>query len=182
MSEAGLWKYLRSHVVGVDWVRVENPVFPGTPDVNYAIDETDRATEGWAELKWVPRFPKKETKPVFGPKKGLSVQQVRWINRRTSYGARVWIIAGVGKLIYVLDGWTYANRFNAMTTADFQEVSPAYVLERRGDAHFQIRLIRILLEATRRPFAFARSDTRLELPYTRAGACARSTRTFRRRA
>jgi hypothetical protein len=156
VSESGLWKYLRSHVPGVDWVRVENPVHPGTPDVNYAIDQSSRSSiDGWTELKWVPHFPRKPTKPVFGDKKGLNVAQVRWIKRRTKYGGRVWIVAGVGKLIYFLHGSSYADSFNQLVTADFESIHPMWVLRRNGDAAFEAKVIRLLTMPGRRPLGLA---------------------------
>lgn len=51
-SESLMWKRLRPHLVAarLDPVRVENPIHPGTPDVNLS-------NGWWIELKCVPRWP-----------------------------------------------------------------------------------------------------------------------------
>lgn len=50
-SESLQWKKLRPHLVAakLDPVRVENPIHPGTPDVNLVC--------GWVELKSMPSWP-----------------------------------------------------------------------------------------------------------------------------
>lgn len=54
-SESLQWKKLRPHLVAakLDPVRVENPIHPGTPDVNLA-------NGWWIELKSMPIIPRPE--------------------------------------------------------------------------------------------------------------------------
>lgn len=71
-----------------DAVAVENPAYPGTPDVNYV--------EGWIELKWLRRWPSNAwTAPVrldhFTP------QQRTWLLRRSRRGGNVHVLLQVGR-------------------------------------------------------------------------------------
>jgi len=82
---------MRSKVVKIlereDAKAVENPVHPGTPDVNYI--------EGWIELKQVPEWPANEETPLriahFTP------QQRVWLMRRCSMGGRAHLLLQVGR-------------------------------------------------------------------------------------
>lgn len=77
-AESSMWKKLRPHllVAKLDPVRVENPIHPGTPDVNLCDGR-------WIELKCIPAWPKRETTVVridhFTP------QQRVWLYRRWRY-------------------------------------------------------------------------------------------------
>lgn len=57
-SESGMWKKLRPVLLAakLDPVRVENPIHPGTPDVNL--------TCGWLELKSIMSWPARASTPV----------------------------------------------------------------------------------------------------------------------
>lgn len=69
----------------LDAVSIENPVHPGTPDVNY--------TEGWLELKWARRWPKNASTPLrmdhFTP------QQKIWLQRRARKGGTAFLLLNV---------------------------------------------------------------------------------------
>ena len=71
----------------LDAISVENPVHPGTPDVNYV--------HGWIELKALPVWPAKPTSPVrldhFRP------EQKVWIARRIRHGGRVDLLLRVDR-------------------------------------------------------------------------------------
>lgn len=127
MSESRLWDYLRTRVSGVDWVRVENPVCPGTPDVNYAI----RSIEGWIELKFREDYPKRKTTRVFDDETGLSAEQKIWINRRILHGGTVWICAGVADLILFIPG-SYASSFNRLALDTLLKHSALTLSRRRS--------------------------------------------------
>ena len=49
MSEDAMWDSLRPVIRSLDTVRVENPIVPGTPDVNY--------NQCLIELKFAERWP-----------------------------------------------------------------------------------------------------------------------------
>ena len=79
-----------------DAVSVENPAYPGTPDVNYV--------EGWIELKWEREFPKKADS-VFRVEH-FSPQQRVWLHRRHRKGGKCWLLLQVGKEWMLFDGMT----------------------------------------------------------------------------
>ncbi len=89
-SERALWQTVRRRLGphGV-FVRVENRVGIGTPDVVYCIDEQ----VGWLELKYAERWP---------PKSGLTLRhltmaQLWWMRDWRRVGGRAWILLQVGK-------------------------------------------------------------------------------------
>lgn len=137
MSEAGLWNYIRDHVPGPDWVRVENSVGPGTPDVNYSYD----GSEGWIELKWVAQFPKSPRVCVFGNRRGLRPAQKVWIRRRTLKKGSVWIVAGVGRHVFFIPG-DCAFAFNRFRRSDLENHSALSIA--RGDPTFGDRVLELL--------------------------------------
>jgi len=67
----------------LDAISVENPVGPGTPDVNYV--------EGWIELKWLRSWPKRAETPVTLDHE-LTTEQRAWARRRTKRGGRAWVM------------------------------------------------------------------------------------------
>lgn len=73
----------RAHLHGV---AVENPCWPGTPDVNFA--------GGWIELKQQDRWPKRASTPLRLDHE-LSKEQAIWHAKREAAGERVWVIVHV---------------------------------------------------------------------------------------
>lgn len=122
--EHQLWNYLRNRIdPSTHLVRVENQVYPGTPDVNYA----NRHGEGWIELKDRATLPRDYQKtPVFTRKTGLSKGQIEWINARQAAYGNVWIIARVQKVIFFIPG-QHASNFNYATIANFCRLSNAII-------------------------------------------------------
>lgn len=68
-------------------VAVENPACPGTPDVSFV--------EGWIELKWVRRWPEKETTPLIV--EHYTLEQRIWQMRRRMAGGTCWFLLQVSK-------------------------------------------------------------------------------------
>jgi hypothetical protein len=100
MPESRLWQRL-NQAFGLegDWVRVENPARPGTPDVNFAWlppGEREAVREGWIELKQMPSFPKKYESAIFRIPHYTPQQRV-WIRRRSRAGGHVWVLLHVEK-------------------------------------------------------------------------------------
>jgi len=101
--ESDLWRLLKKELKGPgrDFVRVENPIMPGTPDVNYSINSVD----GWIELKEIPSLPKRAGSAVRVPH--FMPQQRLWIRRRGSAGGRVFVLLRVkSPVMYFLLPWT----------------------------------------------------------------------------
>lgn len=73
-----MWKKIRPIFVAakLDPVRVENPIYPGTPDVNLADGR-------WIELKYLAGWPARETSVLRIPH--FTEQQRVWLYRRWHY-------------------------------------------------------------------------------------------------
>lgn len=93
MRESGVWKSIRGAIKSLDPVRVENPIHPGTPDVNYI--------GGWLELKSLPRLP--EADAIFKIKH-FTPQQRSWALRRHEAGGRVFMLVRAGNHWILLRG------------------------------------------------------------------------------
>jgi hypothetical protein len=76
-SEAALWKSIRPYLQAakLDPVRVENPIGPGTPDVNFI--------GGWMELKSIEAWPVRDASIV--TIKHFTPQQRVWLFKRWKY-------------------------------------------------------------------------------------------------
>lgn len=96
--EASAWKLLRPFLLAhrLDPVRVENPVHPGTPDVNL--------TGCWIELKAITRFPARSSTIVRIPT--YTQQQRVWLLRRWRAGGDAWLALYVQscRLWFLFDG------------------------------------------------------------------------------
>lgn len=119
MSEARFWKKLRRHLPPGHYVRVENAVGNGDPDVDFCV----RGVEGKIELKWVPKFPALPTTPVLGEHKGLRSSQKVWIETRLHHGGHVIIAVGVKDQVYWFPG-SEARQVNTYCQADFPQGVP----------------------------------------------------------
>lgn len=77
-NESLMWRKLRPVLLAarLDPVRVENPIHPGTPDVNLA-------NGCWIELKCIPGWPVRTSSPV--QIRHYTPQQRVWIYRRWKY-------------------------------------------------------------------------------------------------
>jgi hypothetical protein len=74
-AESAMWKKVRPILLEakLDPVRVENPIHPGTPDVNLCDGR-------WMELKCIPAWPEREKTKV--RIKHFTPQQRVWLYRR----------------------------------------------------------------------------------------------------
>jgi hypothetical protein len=74
-----------------DAQRHEDKYSDGIPDVSFAY----RGTDGWLELKVIPRFPKNEDHPISIPH--LRPAQVNWMEKRARWGnGKVFMLLMVG--------------------------------------------------------------------------------------
>lgn len=93
MSESGQRGRVTRALRELDAIAVENPVYPGTPDVNYI--------GGWLELKWLRRWPKGVDTPVridhYTP------QQKAWGLRRKRRGGKVHVLLQVQREWLLMD-------------------------------------------------------------------------------
>jgi hypothetical protein len=103
----------------VNAIAVENPIHPGTPDVNYV--------NGWIELKYLEKWPKNaDLMPV---KIGhFTPQQRIWLRKRSSYGGKVFLLLKVGKREHLLfKGDDAANYIGIFTRQQLIELSCCYM-------------------------------------------------------
>ena len=78
----------------LDAYPVENPAYPGTPDVNFL--------NGWLELKHLPNWPVRANTPVqlghFTPRQRI------WLRKRWRAGGGAWLLLQVGSDWLLFDG------------------------------------------------------------------------------
>lgn len=92
MEKTEMEQHMRQKVVKslnkekLDAVSIENPAYPGTPDIN--------CTAGWLELKWIKQWP-----PQNGPVRirHFTPQQRCWLVRRWLADSRCWLVLQVEK-------------------------------------------------------------------------------------
>lgn len=85
--ESLMWKKLRPHLLAakLDPVRVENPIHPGTPDVN--------CLSCWVELKAIASWPARATSCV--SLRWYTPGQRVWLYRRWRAGGRSYLLLEV---------------------------------------------------------------------------------------
>jgi hypothetical protein len=86
--ESSMWKKLRPHLLAakLDPVRVENPIHPGTPDVNLV-------NGSWIELKAMARWPVRDSH-LFAIRHFTPQQRV-WLYKRWRAGGRTYLLLEV---------------------------------------------------------------------------------------
>lgn len=93
-TEQSLWRYIREGMEG-RWhgQRHEDKLARGVPDVSYGIELDDKPVNGWLELKQVngERF----------KNPGLSLDQVRWLEKRGATGGRCYLLVGTTDAYYL---------------------------------------------------------------------------------
>lgn len=82
MSESGQRGRVIRALKPLHAIPVENPIGPGTPDVNYI--------EGWIELKWLRRWPARAETVVALPH--FTLGQRRWLRNRHRDGGAAWLL------------------------------------------------------------------------------------------
>ena len=106
MREKNLWKWLRLVLPQGQYSRIESgDISPGFPDVDWQIGSYDQSFSGKFELKSA-KDPNAEV-PFPDEKTGLHRSQQLWIKEHVRFGGNVWIIAEVGKIVYVISGRNY---------------------------------------------------------------------------
>ena len=109
--------YMRSVVVKalkpLHAVSVENPVGPGTPDINYC--------EGWLELKALDAWPVRPDTVVRVPH--FTQQQRILLTKRAAAGGNVWLLLTVGRTWMLFEGVVAANHVGKVTKDELLELS-----------------------------------------------------------
>lgn len=123
---------------GRDPISVENPAYPGTPDVNFV--------EGWVELKQLPEWPKKEATPVAVPH--FTPQQRIWLLKRARAGGNIWLLLQVEKEWLLLDGATASEYLGRVPKSELIFRSTLYM---KAGLDRQALTDKISLGKTRQP-------------------------------
>jgi hypothetical protein len=108
MNEAGMRQIVVKALKGLDAMSVENPVRPGTPDINYI--------EGWVELKVLEKWPARPHTKVkvdcFTP------QQRVWLRRRQKRGGAAFFLILIEKDWLLFDGEVAGLQIGYMNKAE----------------------------------------------------------------
>ena len=99
MSEQVMRQRVIHALKRLDAISVENAVYPGTPDVNFA--------EGWIELKWVNEWPACDGSTVV--LRHFTAQQRVWLMRRWRAGGNAWLMLQCKREWFLFTGETAAN-------------------------------------------------------------------------
>lgn len=115
---------MRSFVIRVmnptlDAVAVENPAYPGTPDVNY--------TKGWIELKWLRHWPARKDSVV--QLEHYTQKQKLWLRRRHLAGGQVFLLLKVSREWLL---FTYPNLLNVGLLAREELINSAFKYWKNG--------------------------------------------------
>ena len=91
---------------------VENPVGPGTPDVNCIC--------GWIELKWMRRWPR-----LGGVVRidHFTPQQRNWLRRRWEKGGGAWLLLQVGQEYLLFEGPTAAEHVGMVNRTRLRQLA-----------------------------------------------------------
>lgn len=121
-----LWENLRGLLpADCHTTRIENEVEAGFPDIHY----TYKGVSGTIELK------KSRSSMLSQPFKngGLRKAQIDWIEEEIEADGIVWIVAQVGRHIFVVHGM-HAPKFNDYTVPELMGASTAYWIAGRYPA------------------------------------------------
>lgn len=115
MSEGTMRRRVVRELRELDAVSVENPVHPGTPDVNFI--------GGWVELKWARRWPERG-----GPLRldHFTREQRVWLRRRWHRGGAAWLLLQVGREWMLFDGEVAAHVVGRSTRGELQRHAAAH--------------------------------------------------------
>lgn len=127
-------------------IAVENPVLPGTPDVNYV--------EGWIELKRLDKWPARKTTVVRIPT--YTPQQKVFAVRRRRVGGQSWFLLQVGNEWLLLDAADAAVSINKSTRQELISKTLYYW----GDGLVDEELVNVLRDTVLTPWEVSQLDQR----------------------
>lgn len=128
-NESVMWRKVRPTLIAarLDPVRVENPIHPGTPDVNLCDGR-------WIELKCINAWPDRETNLVRIPH--FTPQQRVWLYRRWKYApGSTFLLLEIrsDKQWLLFDGDVAAKIVGRETTSVHRTSARAVLMERDLD-------------------------------------------------
>lgn len=113
MLERDVWLFIKSvetNMFRTRWMRCENAVAIGVPDLNACIE----GKEFWVELK-CPKVHVRKSTPVFGSSHKLSSMQLSWFRRQAAAGGKGFVLVCNEAVTLLLDGAFLTSAVNRMT-------------------------------------------------------------------
>ena len=103
MSESNFWFYLNTGM-GTAWdaQRHEDKWASGIPDVSFGIVGKSGKVNGWIELKWANKWPKKASDPL--RLDHYTVEQRRWLYKRYQFGGNTYLALQVANEYFLFTG------------------------------------------------------------------------------
>jgi hypothetical protein len=110
-TEANLWDWLRDVVLPLgQYSRIESgDTAPGFPDVDCQLGS---GISFKMELKCAKQ---PDARIPFTKKTGMRRSQLKWIRENLKYGGAIWVVAQVGKEVFIFPGHV-ADHINGATT------------------------------------------------------------------
>jgi hypothetical protein len=126
MIESTYWAKIRKNLgrQGLWLRRVENVVSTGDPDIEVAIGGGFRPIE----LKYIDRYPKRDSTPVLG-RRGLRPEQIAWWGKAQRFHVKGWFMIGVSKDTYLIEG-RYFDHLNLMDGIGLRAAATLYYEDR----------------------------------------------------
>ena len=124
MSEKDMRRRVITATRPLHGLAVENPVYPGTPDVN--------TTEGWIELKWLRSWPKRSQTIV--ELNHYTIQQRLFARKRQRAGQRCWLMLQCRREWFLYDGVVAANHVGRSTRQELIDHAYHYWPDGLNDA------------------------------------------------
>jgi len=123
-SENALWQALKKRMDAgkAHAVRIEDKLAKGTPDVDYCAWGGEAA--GWIELKHLDAFPVYHSTSVWLPH--YTKEQAIWAFKRDRAGGNSWLLARVGKEVYLFPGSMARTVQKGLNQEDF--IAAAYAV------------------------------------------------------
>lgn len=110
------------------WVRIENSLEVGTPDVNGAYTIDGEKVDVWIELKSRDEFPVRELTPIRLPH--FTTDQRDWLIHRERAGGRAFLLVRVAREYFL---------FNAIDAYNIDK-HPRHEWYKKATAHYRTRI------------------------------------------
>lgn len=135
MAESSLWGTLRKNMRGYGhWVRIENKVEKGTPDVNGCFNHNGKGVDVWIELKSLREWPVRATTCIRLPH--FTKEQKQWLLDRAEAGGRAFLFVRVERE-YFLFSAARAQVVEQLTREQWYKAARAHYTNRVTWDHFR---------------------------------------------
>jgi hypothetical protein len=140
MAESSLWSYLKKNMQGYGhWVRIENSVGEGTPDVNACCNQNGFTIDAWIELKSVRAWPKRASTAVKIPH--FTSEQKQWLLDRYQAGGAAFLFVRIEREYFLFTA-PVAYIIDTMTREQWQQCARVHCKNRMDWNLFRRKLWR----------------------------------------